>query len=179
MPLETFARACNCLPCFFFSECVLCPRASDCVALLQPCHSGPPWQSHTHCLHGGVLAYGDTLRVDQPCLLNLLHCTAVCLDGAFQFSVQLAHGSPTRTVGGFSNVKVLYEAIAKAFDIASTDVSCGRGLHVYASLGWATAFACCGWPNYSRWLVCVCVMSNGTSLRCYPTSVGPAGCCRW
>ena len=39
------------------------------------------------------------------------------------FHVQLAHGSPTRQVRDFTNVKQLYESIAKAFGIATTDVS--------------------------------------------------------
>ena len=39
------------------------------------------------------------------------------------FHVQLAHGSPTRQVRDFTNVKQLYESIAKAFGIGTTDVS--------------------------------------------------------
>ena len=39
------------------------------------------------------------------------------------FHVQLAHGSPTRQVRDFTNVKQLYESIAKAFGIPTTDVS--------------------------------------------------------
>ena len=39
------------------------------------------------------------------------------------FHVQLAHGSPTRQVRDFTNVKQLYESIAKAFGIATSDVS--------------------------------------------------------
>ena len=38
------------------------------------------------------------------------------------FHVQLAHGSPTRQVRDFTNVKQLYESIAKAFGIPTTDV---------------------------------------------------------
>lgn len=38
------------------------------------------------------------------------------------FHVQLAHGSPTRQVRDFTNVKQLYESIAKAFQIATTDI---------------------------------------------------------
>jgi hypothetical protein len=38
------------------------------------------------------------------------------------FHVQLAHGSPTRQVRDFTNVKQLYESIAKAFGIATTDI---------------------------------------------------------
>jgi hypothetical protein len=38
------------------------------------------------------------------------------------FHVQLAHGSPTRQVRDFTNVKQLYESIAKAFGIQSTDI---------------------------------------------------------
>ena len=45
------------------------------------------------------------------------------------FHVQLAHGSPTRQVRDFTNVKQLYESIAKAFGIATNDVS---PLHVAA-----------------------------------------------
>lgn len=40
------------------------------------------------------------------------------------FHCQLAHGSPTRQVRDFTNVKQLYESIAKAFGIATEDVSC-------------------------------------------------------
>ena len=39
------------------------------------------------------------------------------------FHVQLAHGSPTRQVRDFTNVKQLYESIAKAFGIGTSDVS--------------------------------------------------------
>ena len=38
------------------------------------------------------------------------------------FHVQLAHGSPTRLVRDFTNVKQLHESIAKAFGIPTTDV---------------------------------------------------------
>lgn len=38
------------------------------------------------------------------------------------FHVQLAHGSPTRQVRDFTNVKQLYESIAKAFSIATNDI---------------------------------------------------------
>ncbi len=38
------------------------------------------------------------------------------------FHCQLAHGSPTRQVRDFTNVKQLYESIAKAFGIATNDV---------------------------------------------------------
>jgi len=38
------------------------------------------------------------------------------------FHVQLAHGSPTRQVRDFTNVKQLYESIAKAFGIPTTDI---------------------------------------------------------
>jgi len=38
------------------------------------------------------------------------------------FHVQLAHGSPTRQVRDFTNVKQLYESIAKAFGIATNDI---------------------------------------------------------
>jgi len=38
------------------------------------------------------------------------------------FHVQLAHGSPTKQVRDFTNVKQLYESIAKAFGIATTDI---------------------------------------------------------
>ena len=41
----------------------------------------------------------------------------------FSVRVQLAHGSPTRQVCDFTNVKQLYESIAKAFQIATSDVS--------------------------------------------------------
>lgn len=38
------------------------------------------------------------------------------------FHCQLANGSPTRQVRDFTNVKQLYESIAKAFSIATTDI---------------------------------------------------------
>lgn len=38
------------------------------------------------------------------------------------FHVQLAHGSPTRQVRDFTNVKQLYESIAKAFGIGTSDI---------------------------------------------------------
>ena len=41
------------------------------------------------------------------------------------FHCQLAHGSPTKQVRDFTNVKQLYESIAKAFGIPTSDVSGG------------------------------------------------------
>jgi len=38
------------------------------------------------------------------------------------FHVQLAHGSPTRQVRDFTNVKQLYESIARAFSIPTSDI---------------------------------------------------------
>lgn len=38
------------------------------------------------------------------------------------FHCQLAHGSPTRQIRDFTNVKQLYESIAKAFGIKTTDI---------------------------------------------------------
>ena len=38
------------------------------------------------------------------------------------FHAQLAHGSQTRQVRDFTNVKQLYESIAKAFGIPTADV---------------------------------------------------------
>lgn len=38
------------------------------------------------------------------------------------FHCQLAHGSPTRQVRDFTNVKQLYESIAKAFGIPTADI---------------------------------------------------------
>ena len=40
------------------------------------------------------------------------------------FHAQLAHGSPTRQVRDFTNVKQLYESIAKAFGIGTAEVRC-------------------------------------------------------
>ena len=40
------------------------------------------------------------------------------------FHTQLAHGSATKEVKDFSNVKELYAKIAVAFDIPTTDVCC-------------------------------------------------------
>lgn len=42
---------------------------------------------------------------------------------SLQFYCQLAHGSPTAFVSGFSNVRELYEKIGEAFDMPSSDVS--------------------------------------------------------
>ena len=38
------------------------------------------------------------------------------------FHCQLAHGSPTRQIRDFTNVKQLYESIAKAFGIKTNEV---------------------------------------------------------
>lgn len=38
------------------------------------------------------------------------------------FHCQLAHGSPTKQVSDFTNVKQLYEAIAKAFGLATSEI---------------------------------------------------------
>ena len=38
------------------------------------------------------------------------------------FLLQLAHGSPTVKLGGFSNVRQLYEQIANSFNIPFTEV---------------------------------------------------------
>lgn len=38
------------------------------------------------------------------------------------FHCQLAHGSPTKQIRDFTNVKQLYEAIAKAFGLSTGDV---------------------------------------------------------
>ena len=39
------------------------------------------------------------------------------------FYTQLAHGSSTERIEGFTNVRELYEEIARVFDIAAIDVS--------------------------------------------------------
>lgn len=39
-----------------------------------------------------------------------------------QFSCQLAHGSPTVFVSGFSSVKELYQKIGESFDFPYTEV---------------------------------------------------------
>lgn len=41
------------------------------------------------------------------------------------FRTQLAHGSPTGKIEGFTNVRELYAKIAEAFGIAPTEVSRG------------------------------------------------------
>lgn len=44
------------------------------------------------------------------------------------FHTQLAHGSPTGRIEGFTNVKELYAKIAEVFDISPTEVrGCGLG----------------------------------------------------
>lgn len=41
---------------------------------------------------------------------------------SLQFHCQLAHGSPTVFVSGFSNVKELYQKIAECFDFPASEV---------------------------------------------------------
>ncbi|KAJ8981649.1 hypothetical protein NQ317_000877 [Molorchus minor] len=41
---------------------------------------------------------------------------------SLQFYCQLAHGSPTAFVSGFSNVKELYEKIGECFDIPASEI---------------------------------------------------------
>lgn len=41
------------------------------------------------------------------------------------FHTQLAHGSPTAKIEGFTNVKELYAKIAEVFDISPTEVTMG------------------------------------------------------
>lgn len=41
------------------------------------------------------------------------------------FHTQLAHGSPTAKIEGFTSVKELYAKIAEVFDISSTEVRKG------------------------------------------------------
>ena len=43
------------------------------------------------------------------------------IDG-FVFNLQLAHGSSTEKLGGFSNLTELYTSIAKAFNIEMSEV---------------------------------------------------------
>lgn len=51
------------------------------------------------------------------------------------FRTQLAHGSPTGRIEGFTNVKELYGKIAEVFSISPTEVRwCGGGVCV--SGGW-------------------------------------------
>lgn len=45
------------------------------------------------------------------------------ITNSLQFYCQLAHGSPTGFVAGFSNVRELYEKIGEAFDMPASDVS--------------------------------------------------------
>ncbi len=42
------------------------------------------------------------------------------------FHCQLAHGSPTGFISGFTNVKELYQKIAETYEISSSDVSSGH-----------------------------------------------------
>lgn len=41
---------------------------------------------------------------------------------SLQFHCQLAHGSPTAFVSGFSNVRELYQKIAESFDFPASEV---------------------------------------------------------
>lgn len=45
------------------------------------------------------------------------------------FRTQLAHGSPTGRIEGFTNVRELYAKIAEAFGIAPTEVRADHGHH--------------------------------------------------
>ena len=47
-----------------------------------------------------------------------------------QFHCQLAHGSPTGIIEGFTNVRELYQKIAASFDLDVSDVSG----HLYVNL---------------------------------------------
>jgi len=40
------------------------------------------------------------------------------------FHCQLAHGSPTGIISGFSNVKELYKKISECYDMEPANVSC-------------------------------------------------------
>ena len=59
------------------------------------------------------------------------------------FHCQLAHGSPTRQVRDFTNVKQLYESIAKAFAVKTADVCCWlwvktlSSIHTFIMARWA------------------------------------------
>ena len=44
------------------------------------------------------------------------------------FHCQLAQGSPTGIISGFTNVKELYQKIAECYDMPASDVSCGEAL---------------------------------------------------
>ncbi|XP_066149523.1 PDZ domain-containing protein GIPC3 [Euwallacea fornicatus] len=44
------------------------------------------------------------------------------ITNSLQFYCQLAHGSPTAFVSGFSNVRELYEKIGEAFDMPASDI---------------------------------------------------------
>lgn len=50
------------------------------------------------------------------------------------FRTQLAHGSPTGRIEGFTNVRELYAKIAEAFGIAPTEVRADHGYHPGPSL---------------------------------------------
>lgn len=52
------------------------------------------------------------------------------------FHTQLAHGSPTGRIEGFTNVKELYAKIAEVFNISPTEVrGCGLGRGLRAPVG--------------------------------------------
>lgn len=48
------------------------------------------------------------------------------------FRTQLAHGSPTGRIEGFTNVRELYAKIAEAFGIAPTEVRADSGTRLHA-----------------------------------------------
>lgn len=64
------------------------------------------------------------------------------------FHTQLAHGSPTGKIEGFTNVKELYVKIAEVFNISPTEVRRGRGVIRTGSSRAVTKGLCPPWPTY-------------------------------
>lgn len=85
------------------------------------------------------------------------------------FHCQLAHGSPTKQVKDFTNVKQLYESIAKAFGIATEDVSLGAMF-----LGDVTCYGPLRYLSCASWWICARFLSQ-SSRESLPR-VG-TGCC--
>ena len=66
------------------------------------------------------------------------------------FHCQLAHGSPTKQVKDFTNVKQLYESIAKAFGIPTESVSRDT---IFAPLGGGQPFLVTDTPSSAQLLL--------------------------
>lgn len=84
-----------------------------------------------------------------------------CARPRLVFHTQLAHGSPTGRIEGFTNVKELYVKIAEVFGISPTEV---RGLRLpgcgeetlHPNGGMPTPWHSCGQPSCGSLTACKC-----------------------